>query len=431
MWCPLPWTHVGIKNNGILRMCSHSQSGSNGNTVLLKDKIALTADSFANIDDVLNCNTLKQVRTDILNGVWPEQCKRCEVDSLTGINSRNEWETKRHLGVFTLEDAINSTKEDGTITNTKLVSLDLRIGNQCNLRCVMCFPGESTLWYKDYQEITGHDHFIVDDKTYNLKLADSDFDWANDKDKIDLLVSNSKYLNKIKFGGGEPLIIKYHHYLLNRLIEEGYSENIELEYSVNLTIFPPLLFELWKRFKVIRICASVDAYGVANEAVRYPSKWETIEKNLRMLDDSADNIIVFTSTTVSILTLEHYSDLMLWIKNQNYKKVNRDIENSGTSHLVYNPAFFNINLLDEYQQNMIFDTLRNKSNGDKKILKKLDSYDKYCTTSRAGISKQVLVDTRKQFVKVFNRLSLNQKQDWKNIFPMAATLVSSWSQVLC
>lgn len=429
MWCPLPWTHVGIKNNGTLRMCSHSQSGSNGNTVLLKDKVALNADSFANIGDVLNCDTLKQVRSDILKGLWPEQCKRCEVDTLTGINSRNEWETKRHLDTFTIDDATSSTTEDGTITDTKLVSLDLRIGNQCNLRCVMCFPGESTLWYKDYQEITGYDHFIVDDKIYNLKLSDSDFDWANDKHKIDLLVNNSKYLNKIKFGGGEPLIIKYHHYLLNRLIEEGYSENIELEYSVNLTIFPPLLFELWKRFKVIRICASVDAYGLANEAVRYPSKWETIEQNLRMLDASADNIIVFTSTTVSILTLEHYPDLMLWIKNQNYKKINRDIQNPGTSHLVYNPAFFNINLLDERQQNIIFDILKNKSNGDKKILKKLDAYDKYCTTARTNMPEQLLHDTRKQFVKVFDRLALNQKQDWINIFPFASALTKIWSNI--
>lgn len=426
MWCPLPWTHVAIKNNGTLRMCSHSQSGSNDNTVLSKDKVTLKADSLANMDNVLNCDTLKQVRKDILNGIWPEQCKRCEVDTSTGSNSRNDWETKRHLDVFTIDDAINSTSNDGTIINTKLVSLDLRIGNQCNLRCVMCFPGESTLWYKDYQEITGHDHFIVDDKTYNLKLADSDFDWANDKDKIDSLVNNSKYLNKIKFGGGEPLIIKYHHYLLNRLIEEGYSQNIELEYSVNLTIFPPLLFELWKQFKVIRICASVDAYGLANEAVRYPSKWETIEQNLKMLDDSADNIIVFTSTTVSILTLEHYSDLMLWIKNQNYKKINRDIENPGTSHLVYNPAFFNINLFDEQQQTIIFDTAKNKANGDKKILKKLDSYDKYCTTARTKMTDQLLNDTRKQFVGVFNRLALNQKQDWINIFPMISELKKSW-----
>ena len=429
MWCPLPWTHVGIKNNGTLRMCSHSQSGSNGNTILSKDKITLKADSFADINDVLNCDTLKQVRRDIVKGVWPEQCKRCEIDTVTGSNSRNEWETKRHLDIFTIEDAISSTTEDGTLIDPKLVSLDLRIGNQCNLRCVMCFPGESTLWYKDYQEITGHDHFIVDDKIYNLKLADSDFDWANDKDKIDSLVNNSRYLTKIKFGGGEPLIIKYHHYLLNRLIEEGYAENIELEYSVNLTIFPPLLFELWKKFKVIRICASVDAYGVANDAVRYPSKWETIEQNLKMLDDSSDNIIVFTSTTISILTLEHYPDLMLWIKNQNYKKINRDTENPGTSHLVYNPAFFNINLLDEYQQNIIFDTVKNKANGDKRILKKLESYDKYCTSSRQVVSESLLNDTRKQLVGVFNRLAINQKQDWINIFPFASTLTKTWSNI--
>jgi hypothetical protein len=68
MWCPLPWTHIAVKNNGTLRMCSHSQSGSNGNTVLSKDKVTLNADNFANINDVLNCDTLKQVRSDILRG---------------------------------------------------------------------------------------------------------------------------------------------------------------------------------------------------------------------------------------------------------------------------------------------------------------------------------------------------------------------------
>lgn len=424
MWCPLPWTHVGIKNNGTLRLCSHSQSGSNGNTVLVKNNITLHANSFNNIDEVLNCDTLKKVRKDILSGQWPEQCRRCQNDSATGINSRNEWETKRHLNVFTVEDAINSTNEDGSIIDPKLISLDLRIGNQCNLRCVMCFPGESTLWYKDYQEITGHDHFVVDNKTYNLKLSNGDFDWANDKDKIDLLINNSKHLEKIKFGGGEPLIIKYHHYLLNRLIEEGYAKNIELEYSVNLTIFPPMLFELWKHFKVIRICASIDAYGLANEAVRYPSKWNLIEKNLKMLDDTDNNIIVFTSTTISILTLEHYTNLMLWITDQKFKKINKDIENSETSHLVYHPAYFNINLLDENQQRVIFDQLKIDANKNRKILKKLDSYDNYCTRSRSNN-----IHIKKQFVEIFNRLSINQKQDWNKTFPFASSLALEWSKL--
>lgn len=424
MWCPLPWTHVGIKNNGTLRMCSHSQSGSNGNTVLIKNNNALCSESFSNIDDILNCDTLKQVRKNILDGQWPDQCRRCQTDSVTGVNSRNEWETKKHKDIFSFEDAVNCTDPDGTISDLKLITLDLRIGNQCNLRCVMCFPGESTAWYKDYKEITGYDQFIVDDKSYNLVLADSDFDWANDKSKIDTLINASKYLNKIKFGGGEPLMIKYHHYLLTQLIEKGYANNIELEYSVNLTVFPPLLFDLWKQFKVIKICASIDAYGIANEAVRYPSKWETIDKNLRMLDNTDDNIIVFTSTTVSILTLEHYADLMLWIFNQQFKKINKHVENPGTSHLVYHPAYFNINLLNVDQQKLIFDKLKSQAEGHNKILKKINSYDTYCTVSRNKISN--INEIRKQYANIFNRLAINQKQDWNSIFPFASQLINDW-----
>ena len=145
-----------------------------------------------------------------------------------------------------------------------------------------------------------------------------------------------------------------------------------------------------------------------------------------MLDDSSDNIIVFTSTTVSLLTLEHYSDLMLWIKKQNYKKINRDIENPESSHLVYSPEYLNINLLDEYQQNTIFDILRNNAIGNKKIIKKLDSYDKYCTTSRATLSEQYINTTRKQFVGIFARFALNQKQDWNSIFPIISQFKKSW-----
>ncbi len=426
MWCPLPWTHVSIKNNGTLRMCSHSQSGSNGNTVLVKNNIILRSESFTNIDNILNCDTLKKVRKDILNGNWPTQCGRCQTDSLIGINSRNAWETKKHKDTFTFEDSVKCTKSDGTISDPKLITLDLRIGNQCNLRCIMCFPGESTTWYKDYKEITGNDTFIVDNKSYNLVLADNDFNWANDKFKIDLLIDSSKYLNKINFGGGEPLMIKYHHYLLSKLIERGYATNIELEYSVNLTVFPPLLLDLWKKFKLIKICASIDAYGIANEAVRYPSKWETIEKNLRMLDDTDDNIIVFTSTTISILTLEHYSTLMLWISDQKFKKINKDIENPRTSHLVYDPKYFNINILNENQQKIIFDILRDKATGNKNIIKKLDSYDKYCTTARATLSEQYINETRKQFTRIFDRFALNQKQNWNSIFPMALEFKKLW-----
>jgi hypothetical protein len=284
----------------------------------------------------------------------------------------------------------------------------------------MCFPGESTPWYKDYQEITGRDYFIVDNKRYSLIKSESDFDWSNDQKNIDLLVNASQYLNKIKFGGGEPLIIKYHHYLLTELIAKGYAGQIELEYSVNLTVFPPNLFELWKHFKVIRICASIDALGEANDAIRYPSKWETVEKNLRMLDDSADNIIVFTSTTVNLLSLEHFAKLQNWIDAQNYKKINKTSENPGASHLVYHPEWLNLNLLDDFS---IFEELKSIPNA-KRVIRKIDSYEQF-VVDNATIDDRF----RKEFARIFFKLEEKQQQDWVKLFPFAHSLAVRWSSL--
>jgi organic radical activating enzyme len=377
----------------------------------------LTIDSLKDTNSVLNCTTLKQVRKQMLDGKCPSQCKRCKLDAESGVQPRNEWETKRHESVFNYLDAIQTTNYQGEVISPKLISLDLRIGNLCNLRCVMCFPGESTPWYKDYKEITGHDEFIVDDKKYTLIKSEGDFDWSSDKEKIDLLINASKFLHKIKFGGGEPLMIKHHHYLLAELIAKGYAENIELEYSVNLTIFPPKLFDLWKHFRVVRICASIDAYGEANDAIRYPSKWETVEKNLRMLDNTDDNIIVFTSTTVSLLSLEHFATLQSWIENQNFKKINKTDENLAASHLVYHPEWLNINLLDDCK---IFDEFR-KTPCSKRTARKIDSYEQYWQDN-----KIMDANFKKKFAEVFPKLESKQSQDWEKLFPFAYSLYKQW-----
>ena len=169
LFCPLPWSHLGVKNNGTLRMCSHSQSAGTGNTVLHQDGKRLYLENLDTVD-VLNCETLKQVRRDFLKGEFPTQCNRCKMEKEAGYRSRDEWETLRHQEFFTPEMAYANTKEDGTLKESKILSVDLRVGNQCNLRCVMCFPGESTRWYRDYKEILQETHFGVDGVKYDLDL---------------------------------------------------------------------------------------------------------------------------------------------------------------------------------------------------------------------------------------------------------------------
>lgn len=431
-WCPLPWTHLGVKNNGTLRMCSHSQSGGNKNTVLTKDGRELTIDELDTVD-VLNADNLKQVRKDFLEGNWPDQCRRCRIESAAGHRSRDQWETLRHLETFTKDRALEITNKDGSITESQIQSYDLRLGNPCNLRCVMCFPGEATKWYKDYKEIIGDDTFVVDNKTYSLNPKDSDFDWVRSEEKVASLIRASGNLNKIKFGGGEPLMIKKHYDLIKGLIEAGYSHNIELEYSSNVTIFPEELFELWKHFKIIKICASVDAIGSANEAIRYPSKWNTIVSNLKMLDSLGEKFTVFTSTTISTLSIEHFANTMIWLQEQNFKKINKDVYSISASHPVYAPYYQNIAILEEYQEERIFNNLRkqiNDTNFDVEIknamLGKIEFYHQYY--KKFKIDGDAVNTYRKQFAERFYKFAKNQNQDWASIFPQAAQVVSEWTK---
>lgn len=420
MWCPLPWTHLGVKNNGTLRMCSHSQSAGS-NTVLTKDGYTLTIEDLDSID-VLNCDTLKSVRKEMLAGNWPEQCTRCKIESAAGHRSRDQWETIRHKESYTRDIAVQNTLDDGTLLNPQLQDFDLRVGNQCNLRCVMCFPGEATKWYKDYKEITGEDTFNVDGKVYSLIPSEGDFDWVRSSDKVAALIRASKYLLKIKFGGGEPLLIKHHRELIEGLIVTGYSKNIELEYSSNITVFPPDLWDLWKNFKLIKICASIDGIGQVNEAIRYPTQWTQVEDNLRMLDNTSDNIMVFTSTTIGMLSIEHYADTLLWLQEQNFKKINKQAYSVSASHPVYNPKYLNIAILEESQQEQIFTKLRRQVQGNPELEAKIEFYNKYYNLMRINDADIY----RKQFSERFYKFANNQTQNWSNIFPFASHVAEQW-----
>jgi hypothetical protein len=354
-----------------------------------------------------------------MKGKWPEQCKRCKDESNSGGNSRDQWETERHKDSFTKELSLSLTEPDGTVNGCSWQDFDLRIGNECNLRCVMCFAGETSKWIDVHEEILGWNYFVVDGKRYEVAESKNSFGWSKDKNNIDALLKNSNSLLKIKFGGGEPLLIKHHRYLLNSLISAGHACRMELEYSSNLTIFPPDLFDMWKNFKNIRICGSIDAVGLANDAIRYSSKWSTVVDNLRMLDQTPNNIQVFLSTTISILSLEHYGSLLSWVDSQNYTKIQNLV-----SHLVYNPKYFNIGILDRSQIDRIVNSSKSAVFQNPKWLKKIDQhanlYDKIKMT------KQELTEQRGFFLRVWDNLQRNQKQNWDEIFPMAADVAKEW-----
>lgn len=419
LWCPVPWSHIAVKSNGALRICSHSQSGGNKNTLLEKDGRSLRIDD---ISEALNSDTLKEVRLTFLNNEWPEQCRRCKIEQDSGKRSRNQWEATMYD--FTREDAINITLPDGEIIEQRVLSMDLRLGNKCNLQCVMCYPGESNQWYKIQEQITGSKVFMIDDVTYSTDGHDH-FEWCDQEKYYQLLTENAKYVQKIKFGGGEPWLVKQHLTLLRNLLEQGLAKNIELEYSINVTIVPQEFLRTIDQFKFVKLCCSVDGYGEVNEAIRYPTKWAVIEKNLDFLDSAPPNSAVFTSTTVSILNIEHFVTWMKWLESKQFKKINADTFAGVVSHPVMNPKYLNLRLMTDEQNAKMFRHLKSQTT-DQEMLKKLNQWETY--SKKLPMTEQEIVQGRKDLAAFFKKMTVIQGKDWSVVFPMCHRMIQEWNE---
>jgi len=420
IWCPIPWSHIAVKSNGALRICSHSQSGGNKNTLLEKDGRTLRIDDLNT--DVLNCDTLKDVRQKFINNEWPEQCRRCRLEQESGKRSRNQWETLMYN--FSQEDAEKITLDDGTIKEQKILSMDLRLGNKCNLQCVMCYPGESNQWYKIQEQITGSKIFMIDSETYSID-DQKHFSWCEQDEYYELLTNYSHGVEKIKFGGGEPFLVKPHEHFLQNLIDLDLSKNIELEYSINVTILPERFLNLLSKFKKVKLCCSIDGYGEVNDAIRHPSRWDIIEKNLNSLDSLPETFEVFTSTTVSILNIEHFVTWMNWLERQRFKKINAETYAGVVSHPVMNPKYLNLRLMDDNQNKKMFDHLKNQTT-NKKMTKQLDQWEMY--SKKLPMTSDEILQGRKDLKNFFKKMTIIQNKDWAKIFPICYEIIQEWKE---
>jgi sulfatase maturation enzyme AslB (radical SAM superfamily) len=118
------------------------------------------------------------------------------------------------------------------------------------------------------------------------------------------------YLEQVYFAGGEPLIMKEHYYLLEKLIEAGKTD-IRLIYNTNfseLRYKDKHVFEYWKHFKNVSVGASLDASGARAELMRKGTDWkQTIENRERMMKE-VPHVDFYVSSTVSSLNVLHVLD---------------------------------------------------------------------------------------------------------------------------
>jgi len=351
-FCALPWIHLATRPNGDVRVCctaNASGAGSQDNKtagLVKKDGIAMNMRNHT-IEEVWNSEHMRRTRLQMLNGDVPESCRKCFAEESKGIVSKRIWETEVWDKRLNIDDIISKTTEEGYLP-TNIPYFDLRLGNVCNLKCVMCSPHDSSSWIKEWK-INMPDYKnkdLIKDQSWD---SDFDYTWYKKGSFIESMKSQAQHIKELYFAGGEPLMIPEHYNILQFMVDEGYSKNCCIRYNSNGTDIPEKLLTLWEKFKEVTFNFSIDAYGEKNDYIRYPSQWKTIENNLKTLDDTLDNIRVNIAAAVQLFNVGYLDELAEWKMKQNFKKINLPPFGGGviSTHLVYFPSYLNIRVLPQ------------------------------------------------------------------------------------
>ena len=352
-FCPLPWIHIATRPNGDVRVCctaNASGAGLSDNTSvgLIKENGVNMNLREHTIEEVWNGTFMKATRLDMLNGRTPASCTKCFEEESKGISSKRNWETIVWNERLDIPSIVSQTESDGTLP-VNIPYFDLRLGNLCNLKCIMCSPHDSSSWIKEWK--------LQYPKYKNIELKQDqkwnkayDYTWYQKGSFIQSMKSQAQHIKELYFAGGEPLLIPEHYNILEFMVAEGYAKDCILRYNSNGTEVSDRLLELWNHFKLVKFNFSIDAVGDKNNYIRYPSQWDAIVQNLHKLDNTPSNVIINIACAVQILNILHLDELVDWKMSQSFKKINTLSYGAGLIglHLVYLPSHMNIRVLPEH-----------------------------------------------------------------------------------
>jgi len=294
-----------------------------------------------------NTEYYKNIRKKFMQGKAPVECRACFKEEASGYRSKRQWENDEWSEKISFEDVLARVEPDGTAP-FDIKYVDMKLGNKCDLACLMCNPGDSSKWIPDYNKLMTSDLDQETKNTLNWKKEEGRLNWYRHdsvfwkdiKDKLDS--TESFYII-----GGEPTINSEFESFLEMCVKSGHSNRIKLRFNTNGLTTTERHLELYKRFKHALIHLSVDGIGAHHDLIRYPSNWTEMEKKLDWWDSTPDNIEVTIDTTVSVLNILHIPDIVKWKLDKNYKKINKYPTNRGLigMHFLHSPDILNVTVL--------------------------------------------------------------------------------------
>ncbi len=309
-WCPLPFFHLSADTTGNIRACCRSQP--------------LAHISLSTFKEAWNCESIRSIRRDFLNGKKPKACQSCWDYEAKGITS-----FRQRIESFVSTESSQKMRQLTTVETGEIKAptkyLELKLTNKCNLVCRMCNPESSSRWAQFKKTGVGpviHDHF------------------SSMATKLEILeIVNHPEFETICFVGGEPFIDQAHFEYLSLIADKSKIAYVANTNLTHLQLGGQDVLESLKEFREITLFVSIDGDPVRQSYIRTGIDIEMFEKNLRRIQNAnlSDKWTFNSTAVVSLLNIYHIPELIEYSLRFDLRPV--------PFTLLEGPAYLKLNLL--------------------------------------------------------------------------------------
>lgn len=237
VYCSAPWKGITIRENGDVLTCCIG-------------KTALGNLNNQTIDDIMSSDALSKIKSDLAVG----HNKNCGICIDTEKTSNYSSLRRHYLKYHPLTD----------VNTQELKFIDVRWNNKCNLACQYCEPTLSSTWEE------------------RLSIVRTSATKNYQDDLLQWMLNKAHSLKEIMLVGGEPMLMKQNHKLIQELPSDC-QISIITNLSYDFSKLPCLQSLLDRPREKIIWNISVENIAEQYEYVRNGADWNLFLKNLKFL----------------------------------------------------------------------------------------------------------------------------------------------------
>ena len=246
-FCAAPWRGLHINPRGDVKTCCAGNPNMLGNL------------NEHSIEQILNGDTLKQIRRTLASGQPHDYCSNCVKAERNGASSEREWHNNSNLDIdyATAGDQYHYP-----------VIVDVRWNTTCNLSCNYCSEWASSKW----SNLKGIP-FRSGTRPYYEQVCD-------------FIQQHHDHITEVALVGGEPLLLPENERLLDVIPKDSI---VTLITNMSVDLERNKIFKKLADRTRVGWSMSFDNVGQQFEYVRHGGDWNLLQRNLATVKNLMKN----------------------------------------------------------------------------------------------------------------------------------------------